>query len=105
VAWFGFGALCEGPRAQADYIELARRFHTVFISAVPVFGAGDNDRRRRFSWLIDEFYDRRVKLVLTAQAALPQLFAGAKGGPEVDRTLSRLVEMQTRRYLSEPHLA
>lgn len=105
VAWFDFAALCDGPRAQADYIELARRFHSVLVSGVPAFGAADNDRRRRFTWLVDEFYDRRVKLVLSAQEVLPQLFAAAKGGPEVERTLSRLVEMQARRYLSEPHLA
>jgi cell division protein ZapE len=105
VAWFDFVALCDGPRAQADYIELARRFHTVLVSGVPVFGAADSDRRWRFTWLVDEFYDRRVKLVLSAQAALPELFAAAKGGAEVERTLSRLVEMQTRRYLGEPHLA
>jgi cell division protein ZapE len=105
VAWFDFVALCDGPRAQADYIELARRFHTVLVSGVPEFGAADNDRRRRFTWMVDEFYDRRVKLVLTARLPLPQLLAPARGGPEVARTLSRLVEMQTRRYLSEPHLA
>jgi cell division protein ZapE len=104
VVWFDFDALCDGPRAQADYIELARRFHTVFVSSVPVFGVDDDDRRRRFTWMIDEFYDRRVKLVLSAKAPLSELLA-AKGGPEVDRTRSRLIEMQTRRYLSEPHLA
>lgn len=105
VAWFDFAVLCDGPRGQADYIELARRFHTVLVSGVPAFGASDGDRRRRFTWLVDEFYDRRVKLVLSAQAALPQLFSAAKAGPEVGRTHSRLVEMQTRRYLSEAHLA
>lgn len=104
VAWFDFEALCDGPRSQADYIELARRFHTVLLSGVPAFQAGDNDRRRRFTWMVDEFYDRRVKLLFSARAAPEQLFARAAGGPEVDRTVSRLIEMQTRRYLGEPHL-
>jgi cell division protein ZapE len=105
VAWFDFAVLCDGPRGQADYIELARRFHTVLISGVPAFGGADGDRRRRFTWLVDEFYDRRVKLVLSAQAPLAQLFPAGKLAPEVERTHSRLVEMQTRRYLSEAHLA
>jgi cell division protein ZapE len=105
VAWFDFAVLCDGPRGQADYIELARRFHTVLISGVPAFGTADGDRRRRFTWLVDEFYDRRVKLVMSAQAPLAQLLPAEKSAPEVERTRSRLVEMQTRRYLSEAHLA
>jgi cell division protein ZapE len=104
VAWFDFDALCDGPRGQADYIDLARRFHTVLVSGVPAFRDGDNDRRRRFTWMVDEFYDRRVKLLFSAQGTPEQLFARAKAEPEVDRTVSRLMEMQTRRYLGEPHL-
>lgn len=104
VAWFDFSELCDGPRGQADYIELARRFHTVLISAVPVFGREDTDRRRRFTWLIDEFYDRRVKLVVSAEAALNALFENTGGGSEIERTESRLIEMQTRRYLGKAHL-
>jgi cell division protein ZapE len=104
VAWFHFDALCDGPRSQADYIELARRFHTVLVSGVPVFGPDDNDRRRRFTWLVDEFYDRRVKLLFSAPVPPHELFAQVRSGPEVDRTVSRLIEMQTRRYLGEPHL-
>ena len=104
VAWFDFGAICDGPRGQADYIELSRRFHTVLISNVPCFGRENDNARRRFTWLVDEFYDRRVKLVLTAEASVTSLFEQALGGPEKERTESRLIEMQTRRYLSEPHL-
>jgi cell division protein ZapE len=104
VAWFEFSDLCDGPRGQADYIELARRFHTVLISGVPVFSRTDGDRRRRFTWLIDEFYDRRVKLVISAEAPVTALFASTGGGAEIDRTESRLIEMQTRRYLGEAHL-
>ncbi len=105
VAWMHFDELCAGPRGQADYIELARRFHTVLISDVPHLGAVDSDRRRRFTWLIDEFYDRRVKLILSAQVRLPELVKAASGDTEMERATSRLVEMQTRQYLSEPHLA
>jgi cell division protein ZapE len=105
VAWFEFESVCNGPRGQADYIELARRFHTVLISKLRRFAAGDADRRRRFTWLVDEFYDRRVKMILSAEDRLPELFRGAGAGTETDRTVSRLTEMQTRQYLSEPHLS
>lgn len=105
VGWFDFAALCDGPRGQADYIELARRMHTVLVSGVRRFGAADAESRRRFTWLVDEFYDRRVKLILSAEDALPALFREAGQGAEIDRTASRLVEMQTRQYLGEAHLS
>jgi cell division protein ZapE len=105
VAWLRFEELCGGPRGQADYIELARRYHTVLISDVQRVGPGEADRRRRFIWLIDEFYDRRVKLILSAGAHLTELLQPAAGEVEVERTASRLVEMQTHQYLSEAHLA
>ena len=105
VAWFRFEALCGGPRGQADYIELARRYHTVLISEVRRLGPTEADRRRRFTWLIDEFYDRRVKLIISAEAHLTGLLQAAAGEVEVERTASRLVEMQTHQYLSEAHLA
>jgi cell division protein ZapE len=105
VAWFEFAALCDGPRAQADYIELARRFHTVLLSGVPRFArTGESDRMRRFTWLVDEFYDRRVKLVVAAQCDPAGLYADVARTAEHDRTASRLVEMQTHRYLGEAHL-
>jgi cell division protein ZapE len=105
VAWFLFETLCEGPRGQADYIELARRYHTVLVSGVKRMGPPEADRRRRFTWLVDEFYDRRVKLILSAEAQLAGLLQSLPGEVEVERTASRLVEMQTHQYLSEPHLA
>jgi cell division protein ZapE len=105
VAWFDFAELCDGPRGQADYIELARRFHTILISGLPRFGAGDRDKRRRFTWLVDEFYDRRVKLIISAQAGLREVFSAVAQDTETERTLSRLIEMQTHQYLGEPHLA
>ena len=105
VAWFRFEELCDGPRGQADYIELARRYHTVLISGVKRMGPAQPDRRRRFTWLVDEFYDRRVKLILSGEGQLAQLLQAPAGDAEVARAASRLVEMQTRQYLSEPHLA
>ncbi len=105
VAWLRFEELCGGPRGQADYIELARRFHTVLISGVRRLGAKEPDRRRRFIWLVDEFYDRRVKLILSAEANLAELLQTTAADVEAERGTSRLVEMQTRQYLSEPHLA
>lgn len=105
VAWFQFESVCNGPRGQADYIELARRYHTVLISQLPRFAATDADRRRRFTWLVDEFYDRRVKLILSAEDRPASLFRDACAGTETDRTVSRLTEMQTRQYLSAPHLS
>lgn len=104
VVWFEFREICDGPRGQADYIELARRFHTVLISHVPCFSRENANARRRFTWLVDEFYDRKVKLVLSADADLPALFSTADGGAETDRTLSRLIEMQARDYLGLAHL-
>jgi len=113
VAWFDFQALCDGPRGKADYIELARRYHTLLLSGVPRFALGDADRLRRFVWLIDEFYDRRVKLIISAEVAATELVADAGSGDRFqanlnaslkDRLVSRLTEMQTREYLTQPHL-
>ena len=113
VAWFDFRELCDGPRGKADYIELARRYHTVLISDVPRFGAGDADTLRRFVWLVDEFYDRRVNLILSAAAPPEDLVAGAEERDRFqanlnasleERLVSRLTEMQTRDYLTQPHI-
>jgi cell division protein ZapE len=105
TAWFGFAELCEEPRGTADYIELARRYHTVLISGVPKFLPSMAESLRRFTWLVDEFYDRRVKLILSADAPLEALYEGIEPRPDSERTRSRLIEMQTSRYLSEAHLA
>lgn len=104
VAWFKFSALCDGPRAQADYIELARRYHTILLEGLPRFkAAGDRDRMRRFTWLVDELYDRRVKLMIAAEAPVNEIYAAVEMNSELERTASRLIEMQTHRYLGEPH--
>ena len=105
VAWFDFAALCDGPRGQADYIELARRFHTVLLSGVPRFVPDQADTMRRFTWLVDEFYDRRVKLIVAAAAPALDLFGAISVTSEQERTASRLVEMQTLQYLGAEHQA
>lgn len=105
MVWFDFEALCGPPRSQHDYIELARCHQTVFISNVPQMGASRDDRTRRFIFLIDEFYDRRVKLVLSAAAPMASLYQGERLAFEFQRTVSRLQEMQTEAYLGSPHRA
>jgi cell division protein ZapE len=104
VIWFDFRDICDGPRGKNDYIEISKRFHTVLISNVPPFSRNNDNARRRFTWLVDEFYDRRVKLVISAQGDWDAIFSTAEGGTETDRTHSRLIEMQTRSYLGEAHL-
>lgn len=103
VAWFTFETLCEGPRSQEDYIELARIFHTVLLSEVPVLTRENEDGARRFIALVDEFYDRRVKLIICAAARVDGLYQGSRLNFEFERTTSRLAEMQTREYLAQPH--
>jgi len=103
VAWFDFKELCDGPRSQNDYIELARVFHTVLISRVPCLREGQNDQARRFINLVDEFYDHQVKLVISAEAAPEQLYQGHGLRFEFQRTVSRLLEMQSHEYLARQH--
>lgn len=103
VAWFEFEALCDGPRSQNDYIELARIFHTILISNVPGLSDGQNDQARRFINLVDEFYDHNVKLVLSAATPLGGLYVGQGLAFEFQRTRSRLLEMQSREYLAREH--
>ena len=105
IAWFDFDDICEGPRSQNDYIELARWYPTVIISGVPAFGADHSDQARRFIALVDEFYDRRVKLILSAATPVTALYQGDRLAFEFERTVSRLVEMQSTDYLAAPHLA
>jgi cell division protein ZapE len=104
VVWFDFREICEGPRAAADYIEIARCYHTVFVGRVPVMDAAMDDAARRFIAMVDEFYDRGVKLFLSAAAEEPAaLYAGERLAFEFRRTASRLAEMQGRKYLARPH--
>jgi len=103
VAWFDFAELCDGPRSQLDYIELAREFHAVLLSGVPQFTSELNDQARRFINLVDEFYDRNVKLVVAAAAPLLELYASGSLAFEFQRTQSRLQEMQSHEYLAREH--
>lgn len=105
VAWFRFEDICDGPRSQADYIEIARWYPSVIISGVPQFDAIRDDQARRFISLVDEFYDRRVKLILSAAADVGNLYTGTRLSFEFDRAASRLIEMQSTEYLALPHLA
>jgi cell division protein ZapE len=103
VIWFDFASLCDGPRSQSDYVELARDFHTVLISDVPQLDALQDNAARRFIALVDEFYDRGVKLMLAAHAPIDDLYVGERLRFEFERTRSRLAEMQTHDYLARPH--
>lgn len=103
VVWFDFEPLCAGPRSQDDYIELARCYHSVLISGVPALTREREDPARRFIALVDEFYDRRVKLILSAEVPLEALYQGRRLEFEFERTRSRLAEMQSREYLAAEH--
>lgn len=105
VVWFDFSELCETPRSPSDYIELARIYHAVILSGVPAMGRSNDDAARRFINMVDEFYDRNVKLVLSA--AVPVMDLYSTGGLEFafQRTVSRLQEMQSREYLAREHRA
>jgi cell division protein ZapE len=103
--WFDFAAICDGPRSQADYVEIARDYHTVAVSDVPRMTAAQDDQARRFIALVDEFYDRGVKLLLGACTPPDELYAGERLRFEFERTRSRLAEMQTKEYLARPHRA
>ncbi len=103
VAWFEFSALCDGPRSQNDYIELSRLYSTVLVSGVPRFGPDKEDQARRFITLVDEFYDRNVKLILSAEVLPADLYRGERLNFEFQRTVSRLQEMQSVDYLSTEH--
>jgi cell division protein ZapE len=101
--WFEFEALCEGPRSTEDYIEVARTWPTVLLAHVPLLTVQHENAARRFIALVDETYDRRVNLVITAAVPLPQLYQGERLQFEFQRTVSRLTEMQTPEYLCEAH--
>jgi cell division protein ZapE len=99
LVWFDFEALCGGPRSYTDYVDLARRFHTVMLSGVPRLSAKQSDAARRFTWLVDVFYDDRVKLIVAAAAPPEELFTEGEHSAEFQRTVSRLHEMQSAEYL------
>ena len=105
LVWFDFETLCEGPRSQLDYLELARRFAVVIVSGVPRLTPDMGDAARRFAWLVDVFYDHRVKLLLSAAVPAGDLYREGPNSGEFARTSSRLIEMRTREYMAWPHQA
>ncbi len=103
VIWFDFDVLCAGARSNMDYIELARRYHTMILSAVPVLDSSKDDAARRFVELIDELYDRDVKFIVSAAVVADQLYQGKRLATAFKRTVSRLREMSSQEYLHKPH--
>ncbi len=104
AVWFDFAALCDGPRSQRDYLELAQRFAVLLLSNVPRMTPATSDQARRFTWLIDILYDHRVKLIVSAAVPPAELYVEGAGSREFARTVSRLAEMQTHDYMGEPHV-
>ena len=99
VVWFDFTTLCGGPRSQNDYLEIATQFHTVLLSGVPYMPVNMASPARRFTWLIDVLYDRRVKLIVSAAVSPEQLYTEGPLSHEFPRTVSRLNEMQSKEFL------
>lgn len=105
LVWFDFFAICGPPRSQSDYLELARCYHSVIISDIPLLTGELDDAARRFIFLVDEFYDRGVKLIISAAAGPLELYRGERLKAEFERAVSRLQEMQSIEYLSREHKA
>jgi cell division protein ZapE len=102
IGWFDFETLCGGPRSQIDYLEIAQQFHTVLLSDVPQLTPGMSAQARRFLWLIDVLYDQRVTLMVSAQCEPAALYTEGTMAHEFERTVSRLLEMQSQEYLNQP---
>lgn len=100
--WFDFDTLCGSPRSQIDYLEIATRFHTVFLSRVPRMTPAMSSEARRFVWLIDVFYDQSIKLIISAESPPEQLYTSGAMSGEFHRTVSRILEMQSKVYLTAP---
>ena len=103
VVWFDFATLCGGPRSQNDYLWLANRHHTVFLSGVPKMAADMANAARRFTWLVDVLYDHHVKLIVGAACPAEELYTQGVQVGEFARTVSRLIEMRSLEYLASPH--
>lgn len=100
VVWFDFATLCGGPRSQNDYLELASQFHTIILSEVPEMPVRLASEARRFTWLVDVLYDRRVKLIISAAVPAEALYTDGPLAHEFPRTVSRLQEMRSAEYLA-----
>lgn len=103
VVWFDFGELCCGAHGQEEYLEIAHRYPTVFLSHIPLMTAEQASEARRFTWLVDVLYDNNVRLVASSDAAPRELFTADTHSGEFSRTASRLTDMQSRHYLEQPH--
>ena len=103
AVWFDFAAVCDGPRSQRDYLEIARRYAVVFLSGVPALGPATADLARRFTWLVDILYDHRVKLVASSAVEAEAIYREGPSAHEFPRTVSRLIEMRTHDYMAQPH--
>lgn len=99
VIWFDFATLCGGPRSQNDYLEIASRFHTVILSGIPAMSAAMASEARRFIWLVDVLYDHKIKLLVSAEVPMERLYAEGSQAMEFQRTVSRLMEMQSAEYM------
>jgi cell division protein ZapE len=99
IIWFDFATLCGGPRSQNDYLEIASLFHTVILSGIPRMSAANSSEARRFTWLIDVFYDHKVKLLMSAEVEPELLYTQGMLVNEFHRTVSRIIEMQSREYM------
>ncbi len=104
VVYFEFSVLCESARSQGDYMEISRLYHTVLLCNVTQMHADNDDATRRFIALVDEFYERNVKLIISAEVALEELYLDGRLVFEFKRCLSRLQEMQSHDYLASEHL-
>ena len=103
VLWVNFLQICTSPRSAADYIEISKEFHTVILSNVPIINS--DDEARRFISFIDECYDRKVKLIISAAELPEKIYVKSRLEEKFKRTVSRLTEMQSKDYLSQAHLA
>ncbi len=99
IIWFDFATLCGGPRSQNDYLEIASQFHTVILSGVPRMSASMSSEARRFTWLVDVLYDHKIKLIMSAQVPAIELYTEGTLSNEFHRTVSRIIEMQSREYM------
>jgi len=104
VVWFNFSAICETARSQLDYMEISRIYHSVLLSNVKQMSRDNDDAARRFIAMVDEFYERNVKLIITAEVQLDDLYSNGGLSFEFRRCISRLQEMQSHEYLTQPHI-
>ncbi len=105
IAWVNFSELCEKALGAADYIEIAKEFSTVLISDIPQLSIDGRNEAKRFTTLIDELYEHKVKLICTAEATPENLYKAGDNSFEFERTASRLIEMQSEKYLKEAHIS